>query len=515
MKKKKKESGKGLISRRDFIRDSALGATAFSLVPRHVLGGKGYVAPSDKLYIACVGCGGEAHNDIQHYANAPKKNAEIAFLCDVDDKRAARTRKEFPDVPYYHDWRKMFDKEHKNFDAVSVAIPDHNHAIVGLNAMKLGKALYLQKPLTHDIYEARILTKAAKKYKVVTQMGNQGASFDGVRTLKEWFDAGLIGDIEKIYNWTNRPVWPQGIPWPDKHPKVPGYLDWNLWLGTAPETKYIDNLVPFNWRGWWRFGTGALGDMACHIMGPSFKLLGLRYPSEVTCDASTAFSGIFKETDYSMSIPRACKLRYKFELKDGRELKFYWMSGGMIPERPDELDPDVNMNEALAGVPKLGDYEGGSLFIGTKGKISCGWGARNPRLLPLSLNNDIDVPQKYPRVQGSANGHWWQWIDAAIAGYHNDYEGNAALPVLGKNKAYVDSPIEDYAGILTETVLMGNLLSRSFGIHSKKADDYGYHYPGRYIGYKWDGPNMRITNFEPANQSVKREYREGWGPLKL
>ncbi len=509
----KKGSEKKLINRRDFVKDTALSAAAFTIVPRHVLGGKKHVAPSDKLYIACVGCGGEAHTDIEHYAYAPKKNAVIAFLCDVDDKRSARTRKEFPKAPYYHDWRELFEKEHENFDAVSVAIPDHNHAIVGLNAMKLHKHLYLQKPLTHDIYEARILTEAAKKYKVVTQMGDQGASFDGMRTLKEMFDAGLIGEIEKVYNWTNRPVWPQGIPWPDQHPRVPETLKWDLWLGTAPDTEYIDNLVPFNWRGWWRFGTGALGDMACHIIGPSFKLLGIRYPTKVTCDASTAFSGIFEEADYSMSIPRSNKFRFTFERENGRELKLYWMDGGLIPERPEELEPDVNMNDALAGVPQLGDYEGGSLFIGTEGKISCGWGGRNPRLLPLSLNNDIDIAQKYPRVEGSANGHWWQWVDAAIAGYHNDYEGNAALPMPGEEKAYVDSPIEEYAGPLTETVLMGNLLSRSFGIRRKNGK--GYEYPGRYMEYKWDGPHMKITNFEPANQFVKRDYRKGWEALKL
>lgn len=510
---KEKASKKNSISRRDFVKDSLLSTAAFTIVPRHVLGGRGFVAPSDKLYIACVGCGGEAQNDIEHFAYAPKKNAVIAFLCDVDDNRAENIRKEFPKVPYYHDWREMFEKEEKNFDAVTVAIPDHNHAIVGLNAMKLNKHLYLQKPLTHDIYEARILTEAAKQYKVVTQMGDQGASFDGVRTLKEWFDAGLIGEIEKVYNWTNRPVWPQGILWPDKHPKVPDSLKWDLWLGTAEDTEYIDNLVPFNWRGWWRFGTGALGDMACHIIGPSFKLLGLGHPTEVTCDASTVFSGIFEEADYPMSIPQSSKFRFTFKQKDGHDLKLYWMDGGLVPERPDELDLDSNMNDALAGVPGLGDYEGGSLFVGTKGKISCGWGGRNPRLLPLSLNNNIDVPKKYPRVEGSANGHWWQWVDASIAGYHNDYDGNAALPVLGQDKAYVDSPIEDYAGPLTETVLMGNLLLRSFGIRRVKGSENDF--PGRYIGYRWDGPNMRITNFEPANQFVKREYRKGWGELSL
>src|ERR1039457_5131589 len=381
--------GEKKITRGEFIKNSALTAAAFTIVPRHVLGGKGYTAPSDKLYIAAVGCGGEAENDIHHYATAPKKNAVIAYLCDVDDRMAAPRRKEFPNAKFYYDWREMFEKEHKNFDAVSVAIPDHNHAIVGLSAMKMNKHLYLQKPLTHDIYEARILTQAAEKYKVVTQMGDQGASCDGMRTLKEWFEAGLIGDIEKVYNWTNRPVWPQGIPWPKGRPPVPKELKWDLWLGTAPDTDYIDNLVPFNWRGWWKFGTGALGDMACHIIGPSFKLLELGYPTEITGMASTVYSGIFQESDYPESIPVSSKLEYKFKLKDGRDLKLYWIDGGFVPDRPEELDPDVNENEALADIPEENDYEGGSLFIGTKGKISCGWGGSH--FLPRSEEHTSEL----------------------------------------------------------------------------------------------------------------------------
>src|SRR6195952_5398092 len=440
METNKDLTDKKVISRGDFIKKTAIATAGFYIVPRHVLGGKGFVAPSDKLYIAAVGCGGEAENDIHHFATAPRKNAVIAYLCDVDDRMAAPRRKEFPKAPFYEDWREMFSKESKNFDAVTVAIPDHNHAIVGLSAMQLKKHLYLQKPLTHDIYEARILTQAAEKYKVVTQMGDQGASCDGMRIMREWFEAGLIGDIEKVYNWTNRPVWPQGIPWPDKHPAVPKELDWDLWLGTAEKTDYIDNLVPFNWRGWWRFGTGALGDMACHIIGPSFKLLNLGYPTEVTCSATTVYSGIFKESDYPESIPPSSKLRYKFKLKDGRDLLLYWMDGGIVPDRPDELDPDVN------------------------------------------------IPKKYPRVEGGMDGHWWQWVDACIAGYGN---------------AEVDSPFVGYAGPLTETVLMGNLLLRSFNLHQKirrkdpvygEMDDIAT--PGRYISYKWDGANMKITNFD-------------------
>ena len=503
-KKKKNSSG---LSRRKFVGITASGATALTIVPSFAVSGLGHVAPSDKLYLAAVGCGGEGASDIRAFMRKPGKNVVISHLCDVDDRQAAPIRKEFPKAPYYHDWREMFDKEHEHFDAVTVAIPDHNHAIVGLRAMQLHKHLYLQKPLTHDIYEARILTKAAKKYKVVTQMGDQGASCDGMRTLREWIEADILGDIEKVYCWTDRPVWPQGIPWPDEHPSVPAGLNWDLWLGTAKETEYIDNLVPFNWRGWWRFGTGALGDMGCHIMGPPFKLLHLGYPTEVSGSASTVYNGIFSEAQYPESGPVSSSIRFTYTLNNGKTLQLYWMDGGITPERPKELDPDKNMNEIMGDWPGLNDYEGATLFIGTKGKAACGWGGRNPILLPLSRNKDVHVPEKYPRVEGGMDGHYWQFIDACIAGYGN---------------AEVDSPFEDYAGPLTETVLMGNLLLRSFNIRKKvKRTDpvYGemesFVYPGRYIDFKWDGENMRITNFEPANQFVKREYRKGWGTLEL
>ena len=252
--------------------------------------------------------------------------------------------------------------------------------------------------------------------------------------------------------------------------------------------------VPFNWRGWWRFGTAALGDMACHIIGPAFKLFDLGYPTEVTCNASTVYSGIFREAAYPESGPVSSRLRYTFRLKDGRDLQLYWMDGGFIPDRPEELDPDINANEAMADNPAHNDYEGGTLFIGSQGKISCGWGGNHPRLWPASRNKEVNIPQKYPRVRGGMDGHWWQWVDAAIAGYGN---------------MEVDSPFEGYAGPLTETVLMGNLALRSFNL--KVGDDY----PGRYIAYRWDGENMRITNFEAANQFVRRKYRQGWGDLIL
>jgi len=507
MKKNKNNSNRKLVSRKDFIKKTAMAAAGFYIVPRDVLGGKGFVAPSDKLYIAAIGCGGEAENDIHHYATAPKKNAVISFLCDVDERQAAPRRKEFPKAGFYHDWRELFEKENKHFDAVTVAIPDHNHAVVGYGAMQMNKHLYLQKPLTHDIYEARVLTQAAKKFKVVTQMGDQGASCDGMRTMREWFEAGLIGDIEKVYCWTDRPVWPQGISWPTQAQEIPKELKWDLWLGTAKQTNYIENLVPFNWRGWWEFGTGALGDMGCHIIGPPFKLLELGYPTEISGSASTVYNGIFKEGIYPESGPVSSSIRFTFKLKSGRDLELHWMDGGITPDRPNELDPALNMNELLSDWPGENDFEGGTLFIGTKGKVSCGWGGSHPRLLPVSKNKDISIPEKYPRVQGGMDGHWWQWVDACIAGYGN---------------AEVDSPFEGYAGPLTETVLLGNLLLRCFNIREKiKRDDpvygnmEGYKFPGRYITYKWDGANMRMTNFEAANQFIKREYRQGWGELKL
>ncbi|MGZ5287246.1 MAG: Gfo/Idh/MocA family protein, partial [Flavisolibacter sp.] len=260
-------------SRRSFIRNTALATAGFFIVPRHVLG-RGYTAPSDRLLVAGIGVGGKGESDIMSFYKSGK--ADIAFLCDVDDRRAANSIKNFPKAKYYKDWREMLEKESKNFDAVSVSTPDHNHAVQALAAMQMGKHVYVQKPLTHDIYEARILTQAAQRYKVVTQMGNQGASGDGVRQLMEWYNKGVIGDVHTVYCWTNRPVWPQGIPWPAGKAPIPKELDWDLWLGTAPYRDYVDKLVPFNWRGWWDYGTGALGDMGCHIIEPAFRVLNLK-----------------------------------------------------------------------------------------------------------------------------------------------------------------------------------------------------------------------------------------------
>ncbi|PST84413.1 oxidoreductase [Pedobacter yulinensis] len=473
--------------RRDFLKTTAVAAAAFMIVPRHVLGGPGFLAPSDKLLVAGIGAGGKGQSDIAMFAKSGK--ADIAFLCDVDTRRAANSVKNFPKAKFYKDFREMMDKEHKNFDAVSVSTPDHNHAIQALAAMQLGKHVYVQKPLTHDIYEARILTAAAKKYKVVTQMGNQGASNDGPRQMKEWYDAGLIGDVHTVYAWTNRPVWPQGIPWPTTKGQVPAELDWDLWLGTAPYKDYVDKLVPFNWRGWWDYGTGALGDMGCHLLEAPFSVLNLKYASEVEASVGSVYVDEFKRGYFPESCPPSSHVTLKFPKtnKTKGEVTVHWMDGGIQPERPEELQA----NETF------GDGGNGTLFIGTKGKMMAETYSANPKLLPLSRNKDIKVPQKFKRVPGGADGHYAQWVEAAIAGY---------------GKQEVSSPFE-IAGPLTEALLMANLAIRGFDIKETKNGKDSY--PGRYVKLLWDNDNMKVTNLDSANQFVKREYRQGWNDLKL
>jgi predicted dehydrogenase len=471
-------------SRRDFIKNTSLAAAGFFIVPRFVLGGKGYIAPSDRLTVAGIGVGGKGESDIMNFYKSGK--ADIAFLCDVDDRRAANSVKAFPKAKYYKDWRVMLDKEAKNFDAVSVSTPDHNHAVATLAAMQLGKHVYVQKPLTHDIYEARALTNAAHKYNVVTQMGNQGASGDGVRQLMEWYDAGVIGDVHTVYCWTDRPVWPQGIPWPSAPAPVPAALDWDLWLGTAPDRNYVEKLVPFNWRGWWDYGTGALGDMGCHIIAPAFSVLNLQYAKDVQASVGSVYVDEFKRGYFPESIPPSSHVTLTFPKtnKTKGEVTLHWMDGGIQPERPEEL----GANEMF------GDGGNGTLFIGTKGKMMCSTYGADPKLLPTSRTSEVRVPQKFARVPGGAEGHYAQWVEAAIA---------------GKGKKEVSSPFET-AGPLTEALLMANLAIRGYDIRKPKADGKGFDYPGRYVKLLWDNNSMRVTNLEDVNQFIKRTYRPGY-----
>jgi len=473
-------------SRRGFIKSSSIAAAGIMIVPRYVLGGKGFTAPSDKLVIAGVGAGGKGQSDIANfYASG---NAEIGYLCDVDMRSAAKTVAKFPKAKFYKDWREMLDKDHKNFDAVSVSIPDHNHAIVALSAMQMGKHVYVQKPLAHDVFEARALTHAAKKYNVVTQMGNQGASNDGVRQLREWYDAGEIGDVHTVYCWTDRPVWPQGIPWPATKPPVPAELDWDLWLGTAPYKDYVNKLVPFNWRGWWDYGTGALGDMGCHLMEAPFRVLDLQYVKDVQSSIGTIYVDNFTKGYFPDSCPPSSHITLTFPKteKTMGDVTVHWMDGGIQPERPVELGPNED----------FGDNGNGMLFIGTKGKMMASTYSLNPQLLPMSRTKEVNVPKTIARVPGGQDGHYAQWVNAAIAGKPD----------------VVSSPFK-LAGPLTEALLMANLSIRGHDLKVQKPDNKGYDFPGENIKMVWDNNAMRVTNFDDVNQYIKREYREGWKVL--
>ncbi|NNV57459.1 Gfo/Idh/MocA family protein [Limnovirga soli] len=473
----------GSNSRRNFIKNAGAAMAGFYIVPRHVLG-RGFVAPSDKLVIAGIGAGGKGESDLWNFYKSGK--AEIGFLCDVDDRQSVASRKNYPKAKYYTDFREMLAKEGKSIDAVSVSTPDHTHAVAAMAAMQLNKHVYVQKPLTHDIYEARMLTQAAHRYKVVTQMGNQGSSGDGVRQLQDWYNAGIIGDVHTIYCYTDRPIWPQGVARPTTSSPIPKELNFDLWLGTAPQRDYFDAMLPFNWRGWWDYGTGALGDMACHIMAPAFAVLGLGYPVAAECSVATKYIQNWQKGYFPESGPIASHIILTFQRPNGKELKLHWMDGGIQPERPAELGPNEEM----------GDGGNGAIFLGSKGNMMCGTYGINPQLLPTSRTKETVVPQTIARVPGGDEGHYAAWVEAAMAGY-------------GSDKAKNLSSHFDIAGPLTESVLMGNLAIRSYDI-KKKAKNGEFDYPGRNIKLLWDGPNMKITNFEDANQFVKRTYREGW-----
>jgi len=441
---------KKTINRRQFLGTSAA-AAAFTIVPRHVLGGAGYTSANEKLNIASVGAGGRAKSDINEVSSE-----NIVALCDVDDKRASETYQNYPKAKKYKDFRVMLEKEQNNIDAVIVATPDHTHAAAAMMAMKMGKHVYVEKPLTHSIYEARMLTKAAKKYKVATQMGNQGHSGEGNRLIVEWIADGAIGDVTEVIVWTNRPYgyWPQGINRPKDTPAVPDTLDWDLWLGPAPARPYHPAYVPFKWRGWWDFGTGALGDMGCHLIDTPVWALNLGHPNSVEASSTP----VFEET-----APIGSMVTYNFPARQNMPpVKMTWFDGGLKPPLPEELTADR----------RIGDKSGGVLMIGTKGKLSCGCYGEGPRLIPFERTKTYKKPEKTIR---RSNGHHKDWIEACKTGNFDLASSNFS-----------------YAGSLTEIVLLGNLAVRT----------------GKKL--LWDGGNMKVTNIPEANQYVQRQYRQGW-----
>jgi predicted dehydrogenase len=462
------------LSRRAFV--GGMAATAgFMIVPRRVLGGTRHTPPSDTVNIAVVGY---VHGMGTSNINGCLKggNANIVALCDVDESAATAAKLEksqvlvrCPKATRYQDFRVMLEKQ-KDIDAVLVATPDHTHAVIAMAAMQLGKHVYVQKPLTRTISEARALTEAARRYKIVSQMGNQGRSGEGVRLIQEWIEDGAIGEVHEVHCWTNRPIWPQGIPRPTDTPAVPEGLDWDLWLGPAPVRPYHTAYHPFSWRSWLDFGCGALGDMACHVMDASYSTLKLGSPTSVTASLAHQVVAAPREDGtignqrlkYDDSFPPAAAIHFTFPAR-GRKLpalKLHWYDGGILPERPEELEVDRRLPDS------------GTIFVGSKGKLMCETYSEGPRLIPESRMQKYNRPKKsLPRVVGT---HEQNWIEA----------------ILGKTKC--TSPF-DYAGPFTETVLLGNL---ALAFAGKRLD--------------WSGATMQVTNVPEANALVKHQYRAGW-----
>jgi predicted dehydrogenase len=432
------------ISRREFM-GGAAAAMAFTIIPSHIFA----QPPSEKLNVASIGAGGMGSGNTQAAAAA---GANIVALCDVDWEKGKEGFSQFPEAKKYKDFRKMLDNE-KNIDAVIVATPDHFHTVAAMAAMRRGKHVYVQKPLTRLVSEARALTEAARKYKVVTQMGNQGHSGNGVRDICEWIWDGAIGEIREVHAWTNRPIWPQGIDRPKEVHEIPNTLDWDLWIGPAPMRPYNKCYAPFAWRGWWDFGGGALADMACHVLDPVFWALKLKYPTSVEANCTAVNNETF---------PKASTVHYEFPAREGMPaVKVHWYDGGRLPEKPEALG-DMKIGQAASNV----------LFIGSKGVLRCGEYGDDPHLFPLSLMREYKRPAKtLKRINTSHEGNW---LEACKAG------GQATSNF-------------DYAGPLTEMVTMGNLAIRPENVGKK---------------LEWDGEKMRVTNDEKANEYVQMHYRE-------
>jgi predicted dehydrogenase len=461
MGNKGKAGGKKVekISRREFMEGAGAALAAFTIVPRHVLGGAGQTPPSEKLNIAGIGIGGQGADDLKQF-----ETENIVALCDVDDEYAAKTFRTYPKAKIYKDYRVMLDKQ-KDIEACVIATPDHIHAPATMAALKAGKHVYCEKPLAHTIYETRKVAEAARQAKVATQMGNQGQGFEGPRLLCEWIDDGAIGKVKEVHVWTYRPagMWPQGVERPSDAPPVPVTLDWDLWLGPAPYRPYHPDYVPFKWRGRYDFGTGTLGDMGSHDIAPVFQALKLEYPTSVEA-VSTEMT-----TD---TYPVASMVRYEFPARGERPaVKVTWYDGGLLPFKPDELEEGRQL-----------PWEDGIVFVGEKGKLVAeGWGAQSVRLIPEKRMQEYKKPSKtLPR----SIGHYKEWVQACKEG-----------TPTGSNF--------DFARLVTETCLLGNIAIRT----GKKRSMGEALIREKLV---WDGPNMKFTNVPEANEYVQKQYRQGW-----
>ena len=443
---------KATMTRRGFL--GAASTTGLVVVSRHVLGGAAHTPPSDRLGVAGVGVGGMGHGNLR---NLEAEN--IVALCDVDHRYAAGTLKRYPKANVHTDYRKMLEVQ-KDIDAVLIATPDHTHAVITMAAMKAGKHVYTQKPLTHDVYESRMLAKAARECKVATQMGIQGHSGDGIRLIREWIEDGAIGEVREVDAWCSLTYYPWGhASWstrwarrPKDTPPVPDTLDWDLWLGPAPARPYHPAYHPRVWRAWWDFGVGMMGDRGAHTLDPVAWALKLTAPTSIEATST----GLNPDTH-----PLAAVVTYQFPAREGLPpVKLTWYEG-LRPPRPPVLE-DGRI---------LGGREGGALFKGSKGKLMCGVYGNSPRLIPEEAMKAYKRPPKsIPRVRG---GHERDWARACKGG-----------EPAGADFAY--------AGPLTEICLLGNV--------AKRVD----------TRIEWDAAGLKVTNLPEANRHVRTEYRKGW-----
>lgn len=476
-------------SRRSFLKKAALGSSVL-LVPRHVLGGPGYTAPSDQLNLAAIGAGGKGASDI---SNASVDGRErVVALCDVDfSGSASRSVEAFPDAALYHDYRVMLDEE-PDIDAVTISTPDHTHAHAAVFAMERGVHVYVQKPLTHNIREARLLTEMAREKQIVTQMGNQGASNPLLLDMvQDWVDSEVLGKISKVQVWTNRPVWPQGVamPEPDES-EMPEDLHWDLWLGPAEYRPYTPGLHPSQWRGWVDYGTGALGDVGCHLIDIPFRTLDLMYPTDAECSVGTLYTEMWEAAHHPEGFPPSSFITLHFDAtsKSQAPIEMTWSDGGIRPAHPEAIPADHDI-----GGPQSAN---GVLIIGENGVISTNINDSSPLMPKLYLNDGTtEFGPETEEMEEPEYGHQRKWVDACKAGFDSP-----------EHRTLTSS--FDYAGPMTETVLMGNLAIRSYMLRRENSEGEMEYYGRRKL--LWDGENMEITNFEEANQFVGRTYREGW-----
>ncbi|MDD3062985.1 MAG: Gfo/Idh/MocA family oxidoreductase [Massilibacteroides sp.] len=444
------------ISRRSFLQKGTAAAAALTIVPNAVLGkSHGHMAPTDKLNIAGIGIGGMGAANLRNM-----ESENFVALCDIDWKYAKHVFDKYPQAKKYWDYRKMYDEMGKSIDAVLVATADHTHAIISADAMTMGKHVYCQKPLTHSVYESRLLTKLAAKYQVATQMGNQGASAEGVNQTCEWIWNGEIGEITKVEAFTDRPIWPQGLMTPEKADKIPSTLNWDLFTGPT-ELKPFNNIYhPWNWRGWWAYGTGALGDMACHILHPVFKSLKLGYPTKVQGSSTLLLRDC---------APQAQHVKLIFPARDNMPkvgmpgVEVHWYDGGLKPDLP-------------AGYPagrEMNDQGGAVIFHGTKDTLICGCYGVNPWLLS---GRKPTVPKVCRRVPVS---HEQDWVRACK-------ESPA-------NRVMTSSDFSE-AGPFNEMVVMGVLAVRLQSLNKELL---------------WDGENMKFTNIKD-DEMIKIVIKDGF-----